>query len=83
MGTKQLDRTTIAVRIPTRDRINRNAVEAEATVDEFINQVLDDYEKQKFWAAMEATSAEDYEAACREDGIWPGDYDYSLEAEHA
>lgn len=83
MSTQQLDRTTMAVHAATRDRLQRHAIESDSTVDEFLNKVLDAHEKQKFWQEMAATTPEEYEAACREDGVWPGDYDYSLEAAHA
>ncbi|MDR0594600.1 MAG: hypothetical protein LBG60_15400 [Bifidobacteriaceae bacterium] len=75
-----MSRTTIAVRVPTRDRVTAAARAEHKTVDAFLARLLDAYEEQVFWAAMAATSAEDYQAAAREDGIWPGDYDYSPEA---
>ncbi|MDR2722958.1 MAG: hypothetical protein LBB54_04445 [Cellulomonadaceae bacterium] len=83
MATAQLDRTTMAVRVATRDRIKEHVTAEETTIDVFLTRLLDEHDERQFWEQMEATSADDYEAAAREDGVWPGDYDYSMEAERA
>ncbi|MDR1387675.1 MAG: hypothetical protein LBJ44_08855 [Propionibacteriaceae bacterium] len=74
-----MNRTTIAVRVPTRDRVTAAARAADMTIDNFITRLLDEREESEFWAAMRATSPEEYEAAARQDGVWPGDYDYTAE----
>ncbi|MCL2788705.1 MAG: hypothetical protein FWD59_09505 [Micrococcales bacterium] len=80
MATAQLERTTIAVKVATRDRIKHHVVAADTTVDAFLARLLDEHDEREFWRQMENTSPAEYEAAARQDGVWPGDYDYSQEA---
>jgi len=54
MSLLQAERTSIGVRVPTRERITRNAKEERATVEDFLNRLLDKHETDKFWAAMAA-----------------------------
>jgi hypothetical protein len=79
----QHGRTTVAVRVSTRDRITANSTSESTTVDAFLNKLLDEHESKKFWEQMDATDAGEYERACREDGTWPGDWDYAPEADRA
>lgn len=72
----------MAVRVATRDRIKDHVTAEGTTVDAFLASLLDEYDERTFWKQMEATSADEYEAAAREDGVWPGDYDYSPESTH-
>lgn len=73
----------MAVRVATRDRIKDHVTAEDSTVDAFLIRLLDEYDERVFWEQMEATSAEEYEAAAREDGVWPGDYDYTPESARA
>jgi len=50
------ERTTIAVRTRTRDRVRACAMAQGATVDEFVAQLLDEYEERVFWAQMASAS---------------------------
>lgn len=74
-----MSRTTIAVQVPTRDRIAAGAQAESMTIDTYLARLLDEHEDREFWAAMERTSAADYKAAMLADGTWPGDDDYSVE----
>lgn len=76
---KAMRRTTIAVQIPTRDRIAALARVEQSTIDALLTRLLDEHEEHEFWKDMAVTSAEDYKAAMEEDGTWPGDYDFSAE----
>ncbi|MDR0481658.1 MAG: hypothetical protein LBH13_00620 [Cellulomonadaceae bacterium] len=82
MTALQKDRTTVAMRVCTRDRLSRLAKTENSTIDALLNQILDEHDEKQFWAAMELTDAEEYRAAMTEDGTWPGDADYVAEATH-
>ena len=74
------DRTTIALRPATRDRVRHHASQESKTVDAFLTQLMDAHEEHLFWQNMAQVTPGEYEEACREDGVWPGDYDFTTES---
>lgn len=63
-----MDRTTIAIREETRDRIKAAAAAESQTIDAFLRTLLDEREEAQFWASFEDLTPADYAAATQADG---------------
>ena len=51
------ERTTMAVRKYTRDRVKACAAAEGATIDEFLTELLDEHDERAFWEQMAAAPA--------------------------
>ena len=51
------ERTTIALRTHTRDRVKACATAEGATIDEFLARLLDEHEDRVFWQQMASAPA--------------------------
>lgn len=63
-----MDRTTIAIREDTRDRIKAGAAAQRQTIDAFLRGLLDEREEADFWASFADLTPEGYAAAMSADG---------------
>lgn len=75
-----MERTSIAVKTPTRDRISAAAQAESLTVDAFLGRLLDEHDEHMFWQQLQAITPEEYRAALAEDGDeWVLDPTYEIE----
>ena len=73
-----MSRTTIAIQTDTRARLKAGANTASMTVDRFLQSLLDERDRQDFWASFEEVTPQSYAAAVGDDGDGL-DEDYSVE----
>jgi hypothetical protein len=73
-----MSRTTIAIHTDTRARLNAAAAEESMTLDSFLQTLLDERERARFWESFADVTPETYSRAVAADGD-SLDEDYTIE----
>jgi len=63
-----MSRTTIAIQTQTRARLREQADDESMTIDAFLQELLDERERSRFWASFEDVTPQVYAAAVARDG---------------
>jgi hypothetical protein len=63
-----MNRTTIAIKTETRTRIKAGADSESKTIDAFLQSLLDEHERNRFWASFEDVTPQSYATALTTDG---------------
>jgi len=62
-----MSRTTIAIQTQTRVRLREQADGQSMTIDAFLRELLDERERNQFWASFEDVTPQAYTAAVARD----------------